>query len=193
MRISAEALQICAGIRDCELKGIKPFEMNEEKIKANAESIGKELMDAGMFELKPDKDEYIFSALGDLIINLLAHPDVWISFDTNEASKKIYIRGEIYAYVKLIDEYYDILLLPSLPLVFGACAESIEDSINGIVNVEGESNNTKLKLTLENKKIIDLEDGSGKIDEQEEPLANAFFQWIIFGLKVNDWEGDMKI
>lgn len=196
MRISSEALQICLGIRNYEeIKGIKPFVVDEETLKTNSESIREELINAGLFELKADKDEYIFSALGDLIINMMAKPDVWISFEKNGVKTNIYIRGEIYAHVAFSEGYCDIILLPSLPLVFGACADAIDDANNtdSKMFIEGESNNSKLQLTIENGNTIILVDESGKVDSRDDLFINSLIQWIIFGLKDIEWKGDMQV
>ena len=184
MKISSEGLQLCAGIRGFKsIKGLKAVEIDENSLKTKAESIRQELFDEKMIVTKTDdENSLVFSALGELIINVMAQPDVWLSFDNTEVCRYVHIKDEIYIYTVLIEGYYYITLLPALPLVFGACADAMDDKEKTLY-VEGESNNTVLKLTIDKGEISVIEDGSGKTDEEDELFINKLIQWIIFGLK----------
>ena len=60
------------------------------------------------------------------------------------------------------------------------------------VYVEGESNNTVLKLTIDKGEISVIEDGSGKTEEEDELFINKLIQWIIYGLKDVERKGVMQ-
>lgn len=172
---------------------------------AEMESALPRLIDQGMLEPITGGDfELRFSPLGQLMIDLISKPWIWMQIDNQKSGvlRRIYIRDAFYLCVDEVSGDLNLLLLPSIPLLIGAYAEALEGIRSPVWQGSPDElqNSTDLVPYLQimgfrcGKELLMsvCDDGrscticSGNTDYQvytEETLTNKLSMWLLQGLK----------
>ncbi len=138
-----------------------------------------------------DGETWKISALGQMIVNMVTTPDVWIHAENRNTglNRYLYFRNCYYLYVDEEQEILMIEFLPTLELVIGAYAMVLEgidraDEKTDIL-VEGDSPRGELSIRFEGsaQAVREMDYQVEEILYTEESCTNEITGWILRGLK----------
>ncbi len=204
MLLSKKELALCLYARGYqEIRGFQNIDPDfSEK---EQEAARQRLMQHPFFE-KPVGDEapYHFSALGQVFLDTMGASDAWIEVQNDRTAtvRRFYIRDAYYVFSEDRDEFTELDLLPSLPLLIGGYASALSGLYcdepmdqNGIraawesgapfIHVAARCGNKELRLAIGDNGIAQHTDGDEETYRQftEESCTNTITMWLLNSLK----------
>ncbi len=204
MLLMKKELVVCLFARGYE--DVRGFENVEPDFsQQEQESIRKRLLDQELME-KADSGEsgYRFSPLGQVILDTVGAPDVWLELRNTHTgiSRKLYLRD---AYYICIDEDGDLLrinLLLSLPMMIGGYASALEglkcdepleqeqlqdiwEDADPFIRIAGGCGDRSIRIEIGENGVARKKIGDDVAFEQftEESCTNTITMWMLSSLK----------
>lgn len=127
MHLRKEELALCLGARGyTDVPGFGEAEI--ERMQRKQQEIRRHLMENGLVEPGDSSETgYRFSALGQVILDTVGAPEVWLEVRNGRAGihRRLYLRDAYYVCADEDRQMLHIMLLPSLPMMIGGYASAL--------------------------------------------------------------------